>query len=99
MRSVVKPVQLAATFVPGNPHAGYYNDLRVHVAAHARGPGPAEGMRAFYRLTEDRTHAHPVIVVQIGIGAWMLLDDDPGWREVVARVAEWTVREMDADGM
>jgi heparosan-N-sulfate-glucuronate 5-epimerase len=99
MRTLVKTRQLAGTFVPGDPHSGYYNDLRVHVAAHAQGPGPAEGMLAFERLTRNRTAVHPVVVVQIGIGAWMLIDTDPGWREVVARTADWIVDEMDADGL
>ena len=99
MRSLVKPRQLAGKFVPGDPHSGYYNDLRVHVAAHADAPGPAAALRAFERLTRDRTWVHPVVIVQIGIGGWMQLDADPGWREVVARTADWTVREMDADGL
>jgi hypothetical protein len=99
MRNLVKPRQLAGTFVPGDPHSGYYNDLRVHVAAHTDGPGPAAALRAFEWLTRDRTRVHPVAVVQIGIGAWMQLDVDTRWREVVARTADWTVREMDADGL
>jgi len=99
MRRLVKPRQLAGAFVPGDPHSGYYNALRVHVAAHADGPGPAAALRAFERLTRDRTSVHPVLVLQIGIGAWMQLDADAGWRDVVVRIADWTVREMDVDGL
>jgi heparosan-N-sulfate-glucuronate 5-epimerase len=99
MRNLVKPRQLAGTFVPGDPHSGYYNDLRVHVAAHANGAGPAAALRAFEWLTRDRTLVNPVAVVQLGIGAWMQLDADTRWREVVARTADWTVREMDAEGL
>jgi heparosan-N-sulfate-glucuronate 5-epimerase len=99
LRNLVKPPQLAGTFVPGDPHSGYYNDLRVHVAGHADGPGPDAALRAFEWLTRDRTLVHPVAVVQLGIGAWQQLDGDTRWREVVARTAHWTVHEMDADGL
>jgi heparosan-N-sulfate-glucuronate 5-epimerase len=97
MRRLVKTPQLAGTFVAGDPHSGYYNDFRVHLAVHAH--EPAEGRLALEMLTRNRTYVHPIVVVQLGIGAWMLVNRDPGWREVVARTAEWIVDEMDADGL
>jgi hypothetical protein len=83
----------ATTFRPGDPHGGYYFDLRPK--ALVQGPGPEDGMRQMARLTGSRARAYPVDVVQLGLGAWQL---GLGWAPVVAATADWLVSQMDADG-
>jgi hypothetical protein len=81
------------TFHPGDPHSGYYFDLRPK--ALVQGPRPEDGMRQVARLTASRASAYPVDVVQAGLGAWQL---GPEWEPAVAAVAEWLVSQMDDDG-
>jgi heparosan-N-sulfate-glucuronate 5-epimerase len=83
------PVQL---FRQGNPHAGYYLDLR----SKACGAGsPDAALTRLRRLTANRLHSNPVTIAQLGLGAWQLGET---WREVQAATAVWLVEEMDVRG-
>lgn len=89
MTSPVSPVQ---PFRQGNPHSGYYLDLR----SKARGAGsPDAALALLRRLTEDRIRANPVTIAQLGLGAWQLGE---AWRDVLAAASTWLVEEMDAAG-
>lgn len=88
------PPYTRTTFRAGDPHSGYYFDLRPK--ALARGPGPEDALLELERLTSSRTDANPVAVVQLGLGAWQLGREE--WLPVVAAVATWLVSEMDDQG-
>jgi heparosan-N-sulfate-glucuronate 5-epimerase len=90
-----RAAQGLASFVPGDPHSGYYNDLRVVIRDHNR---PAGGRELVGMLTTNRRLANPVSVAQLGLGAWQLSLDDPGWVDTVAEVAGWLTHEMKGDG-
>jgi hypothetical protein len=88
--------QLRATFVAGDPQAGYYNDLRPFALGLAR--DPQEATEALVRLSADRTRANPVTIAQLGLAAWQQIETAAAWRDVVARASEWLASAMDEDG-
>jgi heparosan-N-sulfate-glucuronate 5-epimerase len=88
--------QLRAAFVAGDPHAGYYNDLRPFALGLAR--DPREATEALTRLSADRTRANPVTIAQLGLAAWQQVEIEAQWRDVVARTSDWLVSAMDDDG-
>lgn len=88
--------QLRSSFTPGQPDAGYYNDLRG-VADGYGGPEQAEGW--FELLVRRRERAWPVSMLQLGLGAWQHVHDgDERWRAMLRDVAEWAVLDMDGRG-
>jgi heparosan-N-sulfate-glucuronate 5-epimerase len=76
--------QPMATFRPGAPLEGYYNDLSRFARRHHRGlPGAT----------------NPVTVAQVGLGAWQLAVSEPSrWLAVVGDAADWLMTHMDVDG-
>jgi heparosan-N-sulfate-glucuronate 5-epimerase len=83
----------AHAFRPGDPHEGYYIDLRPKPLS--LGGSPATALAALRRLTADRRTANAVTIVQLALGAWQLGEV---WREVVARATDWLVSAMGEDG-
>jgi hypothetical protein len=73
----------------------YFFDLRGK--ATAAGPSPAEGFALLRRLTSEPTRTNPVDVVQLGLGALQLRDQD--WLPTVAEVVSWIERTMDDEGL
>jgi hypothetical protein len=88
-----RQVQGSSAFVPGDPFAGYYNDLTPEARLYT---DAKEALDWFDVLTMRRERIAPLDVVQLGIAAWQLRDEDPGWIEVCRRASEWVV--LDADG-
>ncbi len=88
--------QAQSRFLPGSPAAGYYNDLR----GFARRNG---SLLESEWLVRRRGHVQPgpniVTIAQIGLGAWQLSADDPRWRPVVVRAANWLTERMDPGGL
>jgi len=73
----------------------YFFDLRA--TATAAGRLPAEGLALLRRLTSEPARANPVDVVQLGLGALQLRDQD--WLPIVAEVVSWIERTMDDEGL
>jgi hypothetical protein len=92
---VSRPPQVLAAFEPGDPHAGFYNDLRLKAREHGT---PERALAAARALTSDRRLANPVAIAQLGLGAWQLGAEDPGWAATVRHTAEWLAGEIDEDG-
>ena len=90
--------QLRGAFTPGDPHSGYYNDLR----SVAREYGSAlEAHGWLDLLMHRRSKLWPVRLTQLGLGAWQLFqdtDDQGDWASVVQRICTWAVTDMDAHG-
>jgi len=78
-------------FVAGDPERGYYNDL-TEVARSCR------WARASAAELVRRAAAHPVSVVQLGLGAWQLNGSDASWREVAELATDAVLDAMDARG-
>jgi glycosyltransferase involved in cell wall biosynthesis len=78
-------------FVAGDPARGYYSDLTevARSCQWARAPAPALAQRAA---------AHPVSVVQLGLGAWQLSGSDGSWRQVADSAADAVLDAMDPQG-
>jgi heparosan-N-sulfate-glucuronate 5-epimerase len=95
-RSLARTTQDLARFVPGDPGAGYYNDLTLV----ARGHGDVAGSTAaLANLTRDRVAANPVSIAQLGLGAWQLGRSDPAWNDVALRAAIWLRDALEDDGL
>jgi heparosan-N-sulfate-glucuronate 5-epimerase len=92
---LVRPPQLMAPFVPGDPQSGYYNDLREKGLEHGGSP---EALAAAQRLTASRQRANPVTVAQLGLGAWQLAPGEEQWLEVVRHTADWLRSKLDEHG-
>jgi hypothetical protein len=87
--------QLMAEFVPGDPMAGYYNDLRAKAADHGT---PRHAVAAIGELTTDRGLANAVPVAQLGLGAWQLARREPDWLRAVDAAATWLAGNLDEKG-
>jgi heparosan-N-sulfate-glucuronate 5-epimerase len=85
--------QLRSPFEPGNPRAGYYNDLTLEV----RATNPADGAERLRRLVAD-PHVNFTSVAQLGIGAWQLAKDEPSWLRVTTAAARWLAGRLDERG-
>lgn len=96
MKSLLRRPQLRAPFEPGDPQRGYYNDL-THVEQAL--DGPERGLEAMRALTADRRSANPIVIAQLGLGAWQRRAEDARWLEVVREGATWLSRERDDDGV
>ena len=90
---VKRAPQLRSPFEPGNPLAGYYNDLTLEV----RAANPVDGAERLRGLTSNR-HVNFTSVAQLGIGAWQLARDEPSWLTVTTAAARWLADELDDDG-
>lgn len=88
-----RPPQLLSPFEPGNPLAGYYNDLTLEV----RAASPADGAKRLHRLVAD-PEVNFTNVAQLGIGAWQLARDDPSWLRLATDAARWLARQLDDRG-
>ena len=85
--------QLRSPFEPGNPLAGYYNDLTLEV----RAANPADGAERLCRLVAN-PRVNFTSVAQLGIGAWQLSNDAPGWLKVTTAAARWLAGQLDDRG-
>ena len=85
--------QLRSPFEPGNPLAGYYNDLTLEV----RAANPVDGAERLRGLTSNRA-VNFTSVAQLGIGAWQLARDEPSWLTVTTAAARWLADELDDHG-
>jgi heparosan-N-sulfate-glucuronate 5-epimerase len=85
--------QLLSPFEPGNPLAGYYNDLTLEV----RAADPLEAGERLRRLVAD-PHVNWTNVAQLGIGAWQLARNDSRWLEVSIAAARWLAGQLDDRG-
>ena len=85
--------QLRSPFEPGNPLAGYYNDLTLEV----RAANPVDGAERLRGLISNR-HVNFTSVAQLGIGAWQLARDEPSWLSVTTAAARWLADELDDHG-
>jgi hypothetical protein len=88
-----RPPQLRSPFEPGNPLAGYYNDLTVEV----RATNPEDGVGRLRQLVAD-AHVNFTSVAQLGIGAWQLAKEQPGWLTVTTAAARWLASQLDEGG-
>jgi heparosan-N-sulfate-glucuronate 5-epimerase len=88
--------QLRAPFEAGDPRRGYYNDL-THVEQAV--DGPERGLEAMRALTADRSKANPIVIAQLGLGAWQRREEDARWLDVVRAGATWLSSERDDDGV
>jgi heparosan-N-sulfate-glucuronate 5-epimerase len=95
-RQLYRPPQRLATFEPGAPSRGYYNDLTVELARY--GPSPAHGRAALVQLTKDRRLANPIDIAQLGLGAFQMADRSPEWSSVARSAAQWIANDLDGDG-
>jgi hypothetical protein len=93
---IARTPQLRATFVPGDPASGYYNDLTPHLRRFV--PSLPVADRALEELTRDRRAANPVTIVQVGLGAWQAAREDERWLETVRAVVDWLRAVMADDG-
>ena len=93
---VVRTPQLRATFAPGDPNAGYYNDLRPHLHRFVTNPDTAASDVG--RLTQDRLNANPITIVQVGLGAWQAARADTRWLKTVRLIVDWLLAEIADDG-
>jgi len=92
-----RPQELAA-FVPGDPDAGFYNDLRVVAEAYGTADQARAGLR---RLVGVRGTANPVSVAQLGLGAWQRWRSstaEPSWLSVVEDAADWIAANLESTG-
>jgi heparosan-N-sulfate-glucuronate 5-epimerase len=85
--------QLRSPFEPGNPLAGYYNDLTLEV----RAADPVDGAERLRRLVAD-PRVNFTNVAQLGIGAWQLAKTEPGWLKVTTDAARWLAGQLDDRG-
>lgn len=92
---LARATQDTAQFEAGNPAAGYYNDLRGVALTY---DNPMHALGWLDVLFRRREYLNPVSIVQLGLGAWQLLEEDPAWRPVVERVALFLVLDMEANG-
>lgn len=95
MTGIFRQVQRRASFTPGDPAGGYYNDLTIKPTETG---DPAGGVAHARTLTADRERANPITIAQLGLGAWQLSGSDPRWLDTVAVVADWIASEMEPDG-
>lgn len=91
-----RPQQREASFTPGDPTRGYYNDLGPHLAAYAA--DAADGRAALWRLAGDRHTANPVTIAQLGLGAWQRADEDERWLDCVDAVSTWLANALEPSG-
>jgi heparosan-N-sulfate-glucuronate 5-epimerase len=92
---VARTPQLIGTFEPGDPHSGFYNDLRGIALEHG---SPERGLEALEAMTRERRLANPVSIAQLGLGAWQLAPSGPEWLPLVTAASDWLVSELDAEG-
>jgi hypothetical protein len=85
--------QLRSPFEPGNPLAGYYNDLTLEV----RAADPVDGAERLRRLTAD-ARVNFTSIAQLGIGAWQLAKSEPSWLRVTSAAAHWLAGQLDDRG-
>lgn len=91
-----RETQGQADFEPGNPGAGYYNDL-TGVATSYGTPEQALGWFEMFALRRERTM--PVALLQLGLGAWQrVAQGDGSWLHLVRMIADWAAVDMDARG-
>ncbi len=88
--------QGVGTFEPGDPGAGYYNDLTVELER--LGPTVAQAQATFDRLTRDRSLTNPIDVAQLGLGALQAAASSSGWLPLAHAAAEWLADDLDAEG-
>ena len=96
MKSLLRRPQLRAAFVPGDPRGGYYNDL-THVSQAV--DGPERGLEQMRALTADRRTANPIVIAQLGLGAWQRRAEDARWLAVVREGVTWLSREREESGV
>jgi heparosan-N-sulfate-glucuronate 5-epimerase len=82
--------QLRSPFEPGNPLAGYYNDLTLEV----RAANPLDGAERLRRLIAN-SQVNFTSIAQLGIGAWQLAKSEPGWLRVTTAAARWLAGQLD----
>ena len=85
--------QLRSPFEPGDPLAGYYNDLTLEV----RAANPVDGAERFRRLIGD-PRVNLTNLAQLGIGAWQLAQAERSWLKVTTTVARWLAGQLDDRG-
>jgi heparosan-N-sulfate-glucuronate 5-epimerase len=95
VRPLARKAQLLAEFEPGDPHSGFYNDLRDVALSHGT---PARALDRLCSMTEERRLANPVSIAQIGLGGFQLSRSDPAWVPVVEKASRWLVAELDPEG-
>lgn len=85
--------QLISPFEPGNPLAGYYNDLTLEV----RAATPSDAEERLRQLVAD-PDAHFTNIAQLGLGAWQLARNERAWLTVTLAAAHWLAGELDDRG-
>jgi hypothetical protein len=90
---VMRTPQLRAAFEPGNPLAGYYNDLTPEL----HGEDVATVRARLGALTASPRVNHTT-VAQLGLAAWQLGRDEPAWLDVTLEAATWLAARLDAEG-
>jgi heparosan-N-sulfate-glucuronate 5-epimerase len=94
----IRRPQELASFVPGDPDAGYYNDLRVVAEAYGTADETRAGLRGLVRV---RRTANPVSIAQLGLGAWQRWRSstaEPAWLSVVEDAADWIAANLETTG-
>jgi len=90
---LMREPQRRGEFSAGDPHSGYYNDLRPEL----RASRPAEAL-ARLELLLAAGRVNPVTVAQLGLAAWQKLPEHASWAHVVTAAAHALADRMDADG-
>jgi hypothetical protein len=83
-------------FEPGDPQRGYYNDLTEKALDQGT---PEKASVLLDSMTSDRRLANAVSIAQLGLGAWQVSADEPGWLRVVEQASEWVVNQLDEEGL
>lgn len=86
--------QPQGTFTAADPGSGYYIDLTG--VAHSYGP-PDHAAAWFELLADRRERLLPGQLLQLGLGAWQLRDEDPRWLRLHCDIARWAA--VDQDGL
>jgi heparosan-N-sulfate-glucuronate 5-epimerase len=90
---LMREPQRCGEFSAGDPHSGYYNDLRPELRAST----PADALdRLASLLAADRIS--PVTIAQLGLAAWQKLPEHSSWAQVVTTTAYALADRMDAEG-
>jgi hypothetical protein len=84
-----------AEFEPGDPHSGYYNDLRPIAEEHGV---PASALLELRRLSAEPEAANPVSIIQLGLAAWQLHTGEERWLEVTGEACGWVLSRLDDRG-
>ena len=84
-----------AEFEPGDPHSGYYNDLRPIAKEHGV---PASALVELRRLSAEPEAANAVSIIQLGLAAWQLHSGEERWLEVTGEACGRVLSRLDDRG-